>query len=337
MAHKVTIRANGTAEAMYAGKPAWHNLGTVVENAPTSEAAIRLAQLDWTVEQMPLIALPAGSGGRIDVPPRVAVANVRTDNDTILGVVTDAYNVVQNVDAFSFMDAISEHGYVRYEAAGSLRGGRFVWLLARLADDIEVGDGDIQRKYLLFLNSHDGKTAVRVLPTAVRVVCWNTLQVALRDGSGLWISHRGNLDEKIQQARNVLTEAGMHFDQYASLAQKLAMQGVQHTRAVEYFQALMPDISRTSELGQPLLPDISAAQRRARLMSYYESDPGHTAGTAWGLVNAATAYSDHGRNIRATEGRVTKAERRFESAMIDGGTATFKALAMKLACAMFLA
>ena len=130
----------------YAGreKP-WHGLGTQVDEAPTSADALRLAGLDWKVERKPIQVC---GGRKVDN----FFANVRSSDGAVLGVVSDRYQVVQNAEAFAFTDALIE-GEVRYETAGSLMGGRKIWLLAKLPDREIVGDKT--EPYLCFSNTHD--------------------------------------------------------------------------------------------------------------------------------------------------------------------------------------
>ena len=139
----------------------WHGLGTIVNDAPTSEDALRISGLDWKVVQDDVFT---DSGERITGYK----ANIRDTDRKILGVVSDRYKVVQNTDAFSFTDELLGHG-VKYETAGSLQGGRRVWLLARMPNEY-TGVDDKICPYLVFSNSHDGTGAVKVAITPVRVV-----------------------------------------------------------------------------------------------------------------------------------------------------------------------
>ena len=143
----------------------WHGLGTIVNDAPTSEDALRISGLDWKVMQDDVFT---DSGERITGYK----ANIRDTDRKILGVVSDRYKVVQNTDAFSFTDELLGQG-VRYETAGSLQDGRRVWLLARMPKEYTGGDDKIC-PYLVFSNSHDGTGAVKVAITPVRVVCNNS-------------------------------------------------------------------------------------------------------------------------------------------------------------------
>ena len=179
----------------YAGreKP-WHGLGTQVEEAPTSADALRLAGLDWTVQRKPIQVC---GGRKVDN----FFANVRSSDGAVLGVVSDRYQVVQNAEAFAFTDAlIGGEGQVHYETAGSLMGGRKIWLLAKLPDTEIVGDKT--EPYLCFSNTHDGSGAIRVCMTPIRVVCNNTLNIALNGAKRAWsVRHTGDIQAKLQEGK----------------------------------------------------------------------------------------------------------------------------------------
>ena len=145
---------------MYVRERPWHGLGTEVSEAPSSEDALRFAGLDWTVRQENIFN---ARGGII----KGFKANVRESDDSILGVVGDRYKIVQNIDAFRFTDDLIG-GDVRYETAGSLRGGKQIWLLAKMPEQNIIGDA--VEPYLCFTNAHDGSSGVRVCMTPIRVV-----------------------------------------------------------------------------------------------------------------------------------------------------------------------
>ena len=183
--------------------PAWHNMGTVVKESPTSEEAIRLAGLDWKVEQKP-IYLADGT------PIKGNYANVRSSDGKPLGIVGDRYKVVQNIDAFAFTDALLGEG-VKYETAGSLKEGKIVWLLAKMPEPFDLL-GDKVDPYLVFTNTHDGSGAVRVTLTNVRIVCWNTLNAAMRQAKRVWSArHTGSVTNKLDDARETLMFANAYI------------------------------------------------------------------------------------------------------------------------------
>ena len=197
---------------MYVREKPWHGLGVEVSEAPNSEDALRFAGLDWNVRQENVFN---SRGGVI----KGFKANMRDSDDRVLGVVGDRYKVVQNRDAFKFTDGLIG-GDVRYETAGSLRDGKQIWLLAKLPEQKIAGDA--VEPYLCFTNAHDGSSGVRVCMTPVRVVCNNTLNVALATAKHTWsMRHTENVHERLNEARDCLFRAEDYMDglaQYADMA-----------------------------------------------------------------------------------------------------------------------
>ncbi|MCD6364475.1 MAG: DUF932 domain-containing protein [Planctomycetes bacterium] len=324
MAHEITVRKNGFAEAMYAFKPAWHGLGQVVDKAPTSAEAMKLAGLLWRVEQHPIQTIVTqqhldGNGDTfekstvVDVDSRVA--NVRSDNLRVLGVVGKSYTPVQNAEAFAFVDGLVETGEIRYEAAGSLKGGRTIWLLARMPGQIEVTGQDVTRRYILFTNGHDGTKAVRVMPTSVRVVCENTLNLAVGGARGNWLTimHTAGIHHKLEQARDVLGLVKTRFEEYGQVARTMVAAGITPAARRQFVYDLFPDVA-----------DANNARRKkvraeiGRLMSDGPQMLDGIRGSAWAAFNAVTQYVDHHSRTQGAEPR-EKAENRMSSVLYGRG------------------
>ena len=187
----------------YVRETPWHGQGLRVEDAPSSEEAIRLAGLDWLVDQQP-IYLADG------IQIKDNYANVRSSDGKALGIVGSKYKIVQNTEAFAFTDELLGEG-VKYETAGSLKEGKVIWLLAKMPEAFEVL-GDKVEPYLVFTNTHDGSGAVRVCMTPVRVVCNNTLNMALRGAKRVWSArHTGSIASKLDDARETLQFANNYI------------------------------------------------------------------------------------------------------------------------------
>ena len=138
-------------------------------------------------------------------------ANIRDVDRKVLGVVTDRYKIVQNQEAFAFTDELLGEG-VRHETAGSLQGGRRVWLLAHLPQEYIIS-GERISPYLVFFNSHDGSGAIKVAITPIRVVCQNTLNLALSTAKRSWsMIHTGDIKGKMQEAKDTLFMAEKYMD-----------------------------------------------------------------------------------------------------------------------------
>ena len=277
-------------ETMYSTreKP-WHGLGTVVREAPTSENALRLAGLDWNVVQE-----------AIYTPCREKIegfkANVRDTDRKVLGVVSDRYKVVQNVEAFSFTDELLGHG-VRYETAGSLSGGRRVWLLARLPREYIIA-GERISPYLVFSNTHDGSGSVKVAVTPVRVVCNNTLNLALETAQRSFsMVHTGNISDKITEARDTLFKAESYMDRLGAEFEQLHQQKVTDAEVQKYIEILIPmesNATRTQEKNVNRLREDLA-------MRYYDAPDLQKVGkNAYRFINAVSDFATHAEPLRRT-------------------------------------
>ena len=210
----------------------WHGLGTIVMEAPASAEALKLAGLDWEVVQEPVYT---GCNELV----KGYKANVRSSDRRVLGVVSDRYKVVQNTDAFSFTDELLGKG-VKYETAGSLQEGKKVWLLARLPKEYVIA-GERISSYLVFSNTHDGSGSVKVAVTPVRVVCNNTLNLALETAKRSFsMIHTGNIHDKIQEAKDTLFMAENYMDNLGIEFEQLRRQKMTDAQVKEYIELLLP-------------------------------------------------------------------------------------------------
>ena len=210
----------------------WHGLGTIVMEAPASAEALKLAGRDWQVVQEPVY-----TDNRELI--KGYKANVRSSDRRVLGVVSDRYKVVQNTDAFSFTDELLGKG-VKYETAGSLQEGKKVWLLARLPKEYVIA-GERISSYLVFSNTHDGSGSVKVAVTPVRVVCNNTLNLALETAKRSFsMIHTGNIHDKIQEAKDTLFMAENYMDNLGIEFEQLRRQKMTDAQVKEYIELLLP-------------------------------------------------------------------------------------------------
>ena len=267
----------------------WHGLGTVVESAPSSKEALELAGLDWQVHQKDISVL----WGRT-IPGYKA--NVRDTDGVVLGVVTDKYRVVQNEDAFAFTDELLGEG-VKYETAGSLNGGRKVWILARLPREYVIS-GERISPYLVFSNTHDGSGAIRVAITPIRVVCNNTLNLALaRAERSFSMIHTGNINEKFEEAKKTLFMADTYMEELGKEFERLRSIKVSDAQVEEYVNMLIP-----------LDEDATATQiknartlRNDMLTRYFDAPDLKVLGkNAYRFVNAASDFATHANPLRRT-------------------------------------
>ena len=265
----------------------WHGLGKIVESAPTSEDAIRLAGLDWRVESRPVFD---SSGKEIEG----FKANTRSSDNSILGIVSNKYKIIQNSEAFEFTDnLISDE--VKYETAGSLKNGKTIWLLAKLPEKSIVGDRF--DPYICFTNNHDGKGAVTVCMTPIRVVCNNTLNLALSTANRSWsIRHLGDINSKLAEARHTLALADLYMDKLDEEANRLTTVKITDAELEAVFDELYPvkiDDSNRKKTNIISLKD--------NIFKRYDSpDISQFRGTAWGVVNAVSDFAAHTQPARMT-------------------------------------
>ena len=327
MAHEITIRDDGFAEAAYSLQPAWHGLGQVFDHPMTTLEALTGAGLDWRVVQEELYRRWMGEYNEV---PGYRL-NLRQDTGMILGMVTDQYKVVQNVEAFEFLDALVENHEMLYESAFSLYGGRKVVVLARMPGAAEVVPGDHVLPYVLMSLSHDGSEAIRFGGVATRVVCANTYAIANeeRGVKNMTVRHTGDIKEKLAQARNVLGLMSRQFAQYTEISQQLAQRQLTTQEWREYLDIMCPALD-------PRDPDYTErraeqlAETRLSIISAYLNERQATAPkTLWAAYNAVAEHVDHLPRRGATRER--RAEARFNVTMWGVGMSQ-KERAFRTAC-----
>ena len=267
----------------------WHGLGIIVKEAPTSADAIRLAGLDWSVVQEPIYT----NFNRVVEGYR---ANVRSSDRKVLGVVSDRYKVVQNVDAFSFTDELLGKG-VRYETAGSLQEGKKVWLLARLPREYIIA-GERISPYLVFSNTHDGSGSVKVAITPVRVVCNNTLNLALGTAKRSFsMIHTGNIQDKIQEAKDTLFLAEEYMDCLGVEFERLRRQKITDAQVKEYIESLLP----MEKDPTPIQSKNIIRLREDMMKRYYDAPDLQKVGSnAYRFINAVSDFATHSNPLRRT-------------------------------------
>lgn len=267
----------------------WHGLGTRVMTAPTSEEALELAGLNWKVVQEPVYT---GENELIEGYK----ANVRDSDRKVLGVVTNRYRVIQNSDAFSFTDALLGEG-VRYETAGSLMGGRKVWLLARLPHEYII-TGERISPYIMFCNTYDGSGAVKAAVTPVRVVCNNTLNLALSTAKRSWsMIHTGNIQEKLEEAKDTLFRAEEYMDSLGQEIEKLRMKKITDKQVMDYIEVLLPieDGSTPQKV-----KNISRLREDMKMRYFDAPDLKNVGKNAYRWINAVSDFATHSTPLRKT-------------------------------------
>jgi phage/plasmid-like protein (TIGR03299 family) len=270
----------------------WSGLGTVVQDAPNSKEAIKLAGLDWTVSQRSLFA---GVDNEEFVKAEGFVANVRDDTQEVLGVVSSRYKVVQNKDAFAFTDALIGENDVRYETAGLLSNGK-AWLLGRMPSRKIAGD-EVE-PYLVFTNGFDGKSPIQVALTPIRIWCSNTLNFALKTAKRSWTArHTGSLEDKLREAEATLLHANQYMDELADSANEFLKIKIDDTAFIKFVEALFP-ISEKD--GDRKTNNIIEMQNELTYRYQAAPDVQKFRGTAWGVIQAVTDMINHTEPRRKT-------------------------------------
>ncbi|MCD8222870.1 MAG: DUF932 domain-containing protein [Clostridiales bacterium] len=271
----------------YTRKKPWHGLGTEVQEAPDSRRALELAGLDWKVVQKEVQTVDglSVSGFR---------ANVRETDNRVLGIVTDRYKVVQNEDAFVFTDELLGRG-ITFETAGSLQGGRRTWMLAKLPERYIIS-GDEITPYLVFMNSHDGTGAIKAAMTPVRVVCQNTLNLALSTAKRSWsTNHVGDIRGKLEDAKYTLLYAQLYMSELGRTIDQLNRQKISDRQVYEYIDALFPLVAGASDQQKKNLMRMKEDLKER----YFEApDLQHVGKNAYRFVNAVSDFATHAKPIR---------------------------------------
>lgn len=278
MAHEIET-------AMFVGRPAWHGLGVVLENAPSIAEAIKLAGLDWNVIEKPLYL-----ADRTKVTTHRAM--VRDTDGTCLGVVGNGFTPLQNAEAFAWFQPILETGECTIEAAGSLREGRRIWILAAIKDGtVEVQRGDAVRSHVLLAHGHDGSLSLRVGFTKTRVVCANTLAVARRQDATqqITVKHTTNVVTNLDKVRETFDMQRAELKKGAEQYRFLAARKCDDKNLVRYVrEVLKPGAADDDKIKVRNVDEICELFTTGQGAEM-------SRGTMWGAFNAVTEYATHHR------------------------------------------
>jgi phage/plasmid-like protein (TIGR03299 family) len=296
----------------------WHGLGTIVMEAPDSHAALELAGLNWNVVQKDIVTVDGNSVEGFK-------ANVRDVDDQVLGIVTDRYKVVQNREAFAFTDALLGEG-VRYETAGSLQGGRRTWMLAKLPYHYIIS-GDEITPYMVFMNCHDGSGSIKVAMTPIRVVCQNTLNMALATAKRSWsCNHTGDIEGKMEEARDTLLYASQYMTELGRSIDKMNQVKLSDSKVYEYLDALFP-MGESATVQQAR--NIRKMKEDAKQRYFDAPDLQYVGKNGYRFINAISDFATHAKPLRE---RSNYRESLFAKT-VDGNPLIDKAYQMVMAAA----
>lgn len=344
MAHNINFNEQTGKHSFFSvQQKAWHGLGQVVTDYPTSNEALRFAGLDYAVEKRPLFTFDNGNhGADSDSQTKIAevevpnyFATLRTDTEQVLGVVGKDYEVVQNTDAFSFFDSIVGGDGIQYETAGALGNGERIFITAKLPSYIKVGNDDLIEQYLFLTTSHDGSGSITAAFTPIRIVCNNTLNAAMHNRSNsIKIRHTANAKERLETAHrlmgisnNLSTELEGMFNQWAGIriTDKEVMKLVQ--------MAMVPNKEVLKNLQAGKDDELSACFRNIcdNTFEYAMANPSQqmdtTKGTLFGAYNAVTGYFQNVRSYKNEEAKL--------KSMLLGGTGQLRTQKAFALCADF--
>lgn len=337
MAHNLNYN-NGHHSFVSRKELPWHGLGKVVD-VLTSEEAIKLGGLDFEVEKRPLWVqggkhIPFEDCKNHDSIVRNKVENsaiykplhklngkfatVRTDNDYPLGIVGSDYEVIQNSEAFDFIDSIVGEKYAEYETAGALGNGEVIFVTCKLKADMVINKDQID-KYLLISMAHDGTGAITVMFTPIRVVCNNTLSLALTAKSNkVTIKHTRHARNKLELSKQILgivdTQTLTYQEAFGSLLNIKVRDEVAKDVFEKVFKISRDEKGNLSSRGENIINAVN---------KYYHTGLGQEehVGNGWGVYNAVTGYIQNVKSHRS-------ADSKFKSTLLtnDVREATFKEL-----------
>ncbi|MDX9883100.1 MAG: DUF932 domain-containing protein [Prolixibacteraceae bacterium] len=336
MAHNINFnQTTGCYSFFSVQQKAWHGLGQIVTDYPTSAEAIKHAGLDFGVIKAPLFTrstdLSVSDDGEIREGVNILVpdyfATMRMDTNDPLGVVGKDYRIVQNADAFTFFDAIVGGGDgILYETAGALGKGERIFITAKLPGYIRVGTGDdVTEKYIFLTTSHDGSGSITAAFTPVRIVCQNTLNASLRNMSNVVrIRHTSGAKQRLEEAHKVMGLANLLSDQLEGIFNQWAKVRISDKEVRRLIQlALCPNKETLEMLKKGGEDELSTVFKNtvenafvyAMMADTQQTET--TKGTVFGAYNAVTGYYQNVRRYKDGEAKLRS--------VVLGGTAQIKA------------
>lgn len=277
----------------YVGKAPWHEMGTPVTRIVHADEMMRAAGLDWTIEKRPARgAKPIGKlvkgkerYGRYEIV-RLPRANT-VEQEVVLGIVTDRYEPLQNQDAFGFFDPIVDQEKAFFETAGALGEGERVWVMAKMPDVMEIVRGDECQKYLLLSNTHTGQGSVVVKFTAIRVVCQNTLMLAMEDGMPAFrVRHSKVMSDRLVEVASLIAAATEVYEQAHELFVQMAKKRLSEDLLKRYLEVVFPNPKKGN-------PPPKQAHVRKLLDEADDLQMNGVRGTLWAAFNAVTRFEDY--------------------------------------------
>lgn len=304
MAHEIHINEAGKASFAYVGEAAWHGLGQKLTPDAPIPMWIEEAGFNWTIESAAVMGAPA-SGEMIGMPDKRML--YRSDTRAALAVVGTRYNVIQPEEVLKFYEDLVEAGGFHLETAGILFGGKRMFAMAKMHEEEMVIKGDPVKGYLLLSTACDGTMATAVQFTSVRVVCNNTLQMAIRSESKEYpkikVPHSAVFNPAAIKKQLGLTASS--WDSFMQDMRVLADRKLSTNEAVQFLVGLLGDPTQKLED-----QEVKAANLMKQIYQLYDGQAkgSSIAGkTAWGMLNAVTEYTDHHTGHKTDDARLDSA------------------------------
>ncbi|MCD2451141.1 DUF932 domain-containing protein [Methylicorpusculum oleiharenae] len=292
----------------YVGQMPWHGLGNLLAPQQPLEVWAKQAGMDWQIQESE-VRFMADQVGHLGTIHTFADQKVlyRSDTKQALSVVSNRYQIVQPREVLEFYRDLTEIAGYELETAGVLKGGKKFWALAKTGQAASLKGSDQVYGYLLLATSCDGTLATTATPTTIRVVCNNTLTIAINGATqAIKVPHSTKFDA--QAVKQQLGVAVSQWESFMYRMRTLAERKVKSHEAMNYFLRVLCESPSVN--GEPVA--LSNERALKKVQSLYEGQ-GHGAdlesakGTAWGLLNAVTEYVDHEKRARSTESRMDSA------------------------------
>lgn len=288
----------------YVNETPWHGLGNQLASNQPLEVWARQAGMNWTIESSEVRFVSGNAGlGAIHAFPDQRVL-YRSDTKAPLSVVSSRYQIVQPSEVLEFYRDLTEVGGFALETAGVLKDGKKLWALAKTGQSGLLKGRDKVEGYLLLATACDGTLATTAQFTSVRVVCNNTLQIALGNGTGaVKVPHRSQFDA--QAVKRQLGIAVSSWDAFMVRTKALAERKVSDAAAEAFFRRVLtyPATNNSDREGTVINERAIKAVGALYAGRGKGADLPSAAGTAWGLVNSITEYVDHHRRARSDDHR----------------------------------
>ncbi len=329
MAHNINYNEKTNQFSFFSVKEKpWHGLGQIVQDYPTSAEALKFAGLDYEVTKEDIYTTSYNCDGQpMDITKRILThsATMRKDTGAVLGIVGRDYEIVQNLDAFSFFDSIVGGDGIQYETAGALGKGERIFITAKLPGYIKVGREDLIEQYLFLTTSHDGFGSITAAFTPIRIVCNNTLNAALRNCSNsIKIRHTANAKERLEQAHKVMgisSQLSVQLEQSFNNWTKVKVTDPELQRLIQL--AMVPNKEVLENIQNCKWDELSACFNNIcnSVFEYAVSSPTQqtetTRGTLFGAYNSVTGYFQNVRSYKNDESKL--------KSLLYGGTAQVRA------------